>query len=159
MAGLSVRAQCASCLIPDPGSDPGSLTLQEQLQHFSLCSALKQQLHRARQGSPTLLQHSTHSSHCSQGAAGAATAKPLHEMRETEAGRVINKARDKWSWAGSSLELNPGLPETQQSTTLISLSQCALPAPSMLGCLHQKEPPMAQRQQISCGTSQLALPG
>lgn len=73
----------------------------------------------------TLLQHSIFSSHCSQGASGAATAQPLHEIKETEAGRVMNKTRDKWRRAGSSLEFNPWLPETQ-------LSSLAASVPSLL---------------------------
>lgn len=98
---FTVRAQCASCLIPDPGALP----LQEQLQHFSLCWALKQQLHRGTQRSLSL-----HRTTALTAPRELLLAQPLQEIRHRgRQGHKETKTRAKWCWARSSLELKPWL--------------------------------------------------
>lgn len=79
-----------------------------------------------------------------QEAAGAARAKhhPRKE-RPRQTGSSKTRAADKWTWAGSSFELNPRLPARQQNTGVIRANCLSNPPrstralfPAPLGAIH-----------------------
>lgn len=109
--------------------DPRSLALRGRAPALhSLCSTLNQQLHCGQ----TKVTRPCYSKTLT---ALTATRKLLEqpvpsiiqEIRETEADRFIKKTKteDKWTWAGSSFELNLWVPEIQQNTKLLYVNQGA----------------------------------